>query len=72
MHNTYPTSYPETGLRVGQPWFSSRRGQWWYIFLRHRVQTSSGTNRASYPMGTGGSYSKGKAHGAWSWSLSPV
>jgi hypothetical protein len=33
------------------------------FFLRHRVQTGSGTHPASYPMGTEGSFSAGKAVG---------
>jgi hypothetical protein len=32
--------------------------------LRHHVQTGSGDHPASYPMGTGGSFSPGKAAGA--------
>jgi len=32
--------------------------------LRHRVQTSSGDHRASYPMG--------KAAEAWSWPLTSI
>jgi hypothetical protein len=37
------------------------------FFLLHRVQTGSGAHPASYPMGTGGSLSEGKAAGAWNW-----
>jgi hypothetical protein len=37
--------------------------------LRHRVQNASGAHPASYPMGTGGSFSGDKAAGAWSWPL---
>jgi len=33
------------------------------------VQTGSGTHPPSYPMGTVGSYSDGKAAGARSWPL---
>jgi hypothetical protein len=33
------------------------------FFLHHRVQTGSGAQLASYPMGTGGSTSVGKAAG---------
>jgi len=40
--------------------------------LRHRVQTGSGTQAASYPMGTGGSYSGGKKAAAWSWPLTSI
>jgi hypothetical protein len=39
-------------------------------FSLHRsVQTGSGALPASYPMGTRGSSSAGKAAGAWSWPL---
>jgi hypothetical protein len=31
--------------------------------LHHRVQTGSGAHPASYPMGTGGSFTRGKAAG---------
>jgi hypothetical protein len=34
--------------------------------LHHRVQNGSGAHPASYPMGTSGSFSGGKATGAWS------
>jgi hypothetical protein len=34
------------------------------ISLRHSVQTGSGAHPASYPMGTGVSFSEGKAAGA--------
>jgi len=34
-------------------------------FLRYRVHTGSGAHPASYPMGTGGSYTGGKAARAW-------
>jgi hypothetical protein len=40
--------------------------------LHHRVQNGSGTNPASYPMGTSGSFPGGKAAGAWSWPLTSV
>jgi len=36
---------------------------------RLRVQTGSGAHPASYPMGTRGSFPRGKAAGAWRWSL---
>jgi hypothetical protein len=35
--------------------------------LYHRVQNGSGAHPASYPMGTRGSFSGGRASGAWSW-----
>jgi hypothetical protein len=37
--------------------------------LRHCVQTGSGAHPASYPMRIRGSFSVGKAAGAWSWPL---
>jgi hypothetical protein len=37
--------------------------------LLHIAQTSSGAHPASYPMGTWGSFSGGKAAGVWSWPL---
>jgi len=37
--------------------------------LRHRVQTDSGAQAASYPLGTGGFFRGSKAAGAWSWPL---
>jgi hypothetical protein len=42
------------------------------ISLLHVVQTGSGAHPASCPMGTGGSFSRGKAAGAWSWPLQLV
>jgi uncharacterized membrane protein YgcG len=40
--------------------------------LHHRVKTGSGAHPASYPTGTGGSYSGGKAAGAWSWPFTSI
>jgi len=40
--------------------------------LHHRIQTGSRTHSASYLMGTGGSFSGGKAAGAWSWPLTSI
>jgi Na+-transporting methylmalonyl-CoA/oxaloacetate decarboxylase gamma subunit len=40
--------------------------------LHHRVQNGSGARPASYPMGTRGSFSGGKAAGAWSWPLTSI
>jgi hypothetical protein len=39
------------------------------FFLHHRVPNGSGAHPASYPMGTRGSFPRGKAAGAWSWPL---
>jgi hypothetical protein len=42
------------------------------FFLRHRVRSGSGANPASYPVGTGGSFSVGKAAGACSLPLTSI
>jgi hypothetical protein len=47
--------------------FESRWGQ--KFSLLPLVQTGSGIHPTSYPMRTGGSFSGGKAAGAWSWPL---
>jgi len=44
----------EIRLRAGRLEFSSRRGQWCFLSLRHPVQTDSGVNPVSYRMGSGG------------------
>jgi len=38
-----------------------------YFSLHHRIQTGSGANLASYPMGKSGSFPAGKAGAAWGW-----
>jgi len=40
--------------------------------LCHRAQTGSGAHPASYPMGAGDCFPRGKAAGAWSWPLSSI
>jgi hypothetical protein len=40
--------------------------------LHHRVQNGSGAHSASYPMGTRGSFPRGKAAGALSWPLASI
>jgi hypothetical protein len=40
--------------------------------LHHHVQNGSGAHPASYPMDTRGSFSGGKATGAWSWPLNSI
>jgi hypothetical protein len=40
--------------------------------LHHRIQNGSGSNSASYPMGTRGSFPGGKAAGAKSWPLTSI
>jgi len=44
---------------------------WKFIQYHHRVQNSSGACPSPFPMGTGGSFSGGKAVGARSWPLIP-
>jgi hypothetical protein len=55
------------GLRAGRPGIELRQGQ--EFSLLHSVQTGSGAHSLSYTMGTGDSFSEGKAAGAWSWPL---
>jgi len=43
-----------------------------HFSLRHRVQTASGAHPASYSMGIGGVFPRGKAAGAWSWPLTSI
>jgi hypothetical protein len=38
----------------------------------HSVHNGSGAHPAPYPMGTRGSFSEGKAAGAWSWPLTSI
>jgi hypothetical protein len=40
--------------------------------LHHRVQNSSGAHSASYPMRTRGSFTGGKAAGAWRWPITSI
>jgi len=40
--------------------------------LLHRVHNGSGAHLASYPTGTGGSFPRDKATGAWSWPLASI
>jgi hypothetical protein len=50
----------------------SARTMMGYFSLRHRVQTGSGAQQASYPAGTGGLHPRGKATWAWSWPLTSI
>jgi len=59
----------DTVLRAGRSGFNSRHGQWWELFLRHRVQTGSEAHPASYAMGTGALTPRGKSAGAWRSSM---
>jgi len=40
--------------------------------LHHLIQTGSGAQTTSYPVGTGGSFSRSKATEAWSWQLASI
>jgi hypothetical protein len=40
--------------------------------LHPRIQNGSGAHSASYPIGTRGFFSEGKAAGAWSWPLTSI
>jgi hypothetical protein len=40
--------------------------------LLYSIQTDSGAYPASYLMGTGGRFPRGKAAGAWSWPLTSI
>jgi hypothetical protein len=53
---------------IGVLVFDSRRGAG-NLSLHHRVQNGSGAHPAPYPMDTRGSFTGGKAAGAWSWPL---
>jgi hypothetical protein len=62
--------YHRYGLKAG--WQRNRGsipGRRMRFSLLHSVQTGTGTQPASYPMGTGGSFPGGKVAGAWSWPL---
>jgi hypothetical protein len=61
-----------TRLPVGRPRFSSRRGQLWYFSHRHRVQTGSGAHPASFPIGTGCSYTGSKSAAALGWPVTSL
>jgi hypothetical protein len=52
-----------TGWTIGVPGFDSRRGLGNFL-SHHRVQNGSVAHPASYPMGTRGSLTGGKAAGA--------
>jgi hypothetical protein len=56
-----------TGWMTRGSEFESRAGQ--EFSPLHIIQTSSGVHPSSYPMGTGGSFPRGKATRAWSWPL---
>jgi hypothetical protein len=62
-----------TRLRAGRSddrvWFPAGAGN---FSFRHRVETGFGTHPASYPIGTGGSFPRGKAVGALSWPLTSI
>jgi hypothetical protein len=47
-------------------------GYWWDFFFRHRIQATAGAHPASYPMGTGGSFSVYKEAGMLNWRLNSI
>jgi hypothetical protein len=51
---------------------SSSPGTSWEFLSQYHVQTSSEAHPASYPMGTRGSFRRGKAFGAWSWPFTSI
>jgi hypothetical protein len=51
--------------------FDPQQGQGFFT-LRYRVQTGSGVHPVSYPVGSGGLFSGGKAVGAWNWVLTSI
>jgi hypothetical protein len=58
------------GPQAWLPEFSFQQGK--DFSLLHSVQTGSGAHAASYPVGTGGSFPRGKEAGAWRWSVTSV
>jgi hypothetical protein len=54
------TAYGLHDRMIGVPFPEGARN----LSLLHRVQTGYGAHPASYPMGTGGSFSESKAAGA--------
>jgi hypothetical protein len=48
-------------------------GSWYWkdLSFLHSIQTDSGGHPASYPIGFGGSFPRGKATRAWSWPFTP-
>jgi len=65
---TLPVSDKATGWTTGVR-FPAGAGI--FSFL-HRVQSGSGAHPASYSMCTRGSFTGGKAAGAWSWPLTSI
>jgi len=51
-----------TRLQARQPGFDSQQGQGFFLFAT-AFQTGSGAHIASYPMGTGSSFPRGKIAG---------
>jgi hypothetical protein len=67
------TGIAQSLYRVATDWTTegSVFESWWgqEFSLLHVVQTGSGANPVSYPMGAGGSFRGGKAAWAWNWPL---
>jgi len=62
MNDLFFTTYREA-LETIHSFLLLRQG---FFSLRHRIHTGSDAHPVSYPTGTGGSFSRGKAAGAWS------
>jgi hypothetical protein len=60
----------KVGYGLDDRGFESRQGL--EVSLHHRVQAGSGAHPASYPAGTRGSSSGGKAAEAWSWPFTSI
>jgi hypothetical protein len=69
----FPCYWYSDRLRAGRSddW-GSIPGRGWEFSPRHHVQSGSGAHLASYPMGTRGSFPRGKAAVAWSWPLTSI
>jgi len=60
---TFPLNF-QARIRARRPTFDFRQEKLWDFFSRHRTQTGSGANPASYPMSTWAPYPGAKAAGA--------
>jgi hypothetical protein len=58
-------------LRAGRPGIDSRQSLTFFS-PRHRVHTLSGAHPASYPVGIGDSFPRGKVARAWTWPLTCI
>jgi hypothetical protein len=63
-----------TEIRPGEPGFDSQQEQGFFFFSPRRPDRlwDSSTRPSSYPVGTGGSFTVGKADMAWSLQLTSI